>query len=263
MESPVAKNEAYKEDFSPKDYFNTYYAPGKGALAGECLDFMLKKLHETFSPGGVEGDTLIDIGAGPTIYHLLSACEVFNNIITSDYLPQNIAELQKWHKKDPSAIDWTSIVKRVCEMEGNSENWKKKEDKLRRTMKQVLKCDALKRNPFEPHILPTADCLLSCFCLEAACENMESYCNTLKNVKDLIKPGGHVVILSGLNATFYNVGEKNFYPLTTTKEGIEMAFKHAGYTIDKLEVVPRLDKSTMNVCDQDSYYFVHARKPHI
>ncbi|MEE6515476.1 hypothetical protein FKM82_024270 [Ascaphus truei] len=89
-------------------------------MKGEWLDFALRKLHETFTPGGVEGDTLIDIGAGPTIYHLLSACEVFKNIITSDFLAQNRAEMQKWLKKDPDAFDWSPVAKFVCELEGDS-----------------------------------------------------------------------------------------------------------------------------------------------
>ncbi|XP_075460174.1 indolethylamine N-methyltransferase-like isoform X2 [Ascaphus truei] len=212
--------------------------------------------------GGVEGDTLIDIGAGPTIYHLLSACEVFKNIITSDFLAQNQAEMQKWLKKDPDAFDWSPVAKFVCELEGDSENWKKREDKLRRTVKQVLKCDALKSNPFEPEVLPPADCVLSCLCLEAPCKDAESYRNSLKNFHDLIKPGGHLIIISVLNASFYYVGQKWFSSMITTKEDLELDFKGAGYEIEKLEVVPREDLSALNITNYDSYYFVHARKPH-
>lgn len=73
----------------------------------------------SISTGGVGGDVLIDIGSGPTIYQLLSACEVFREIIATDYTPQNLQELQKWLKKEPGAYDWSSIVQHVCELEGD------------------------------------------------------------------------------------------------------------------------------------------------
>lgn len=41
------------------------------------------------------GDILIDIGSGPTIYQLLSACEVFREIIMSDYTELNLREVDK------------------------------------------------------------------------------------------------------------------------------------------------------------------------
>lgn len=73
----------------------------------------------SLSTGGVGGDVLIDIGSGPTIYQLLSACEVFREIIATDYTPQNLQELQKWLKKEPGAYDWSSVVQHVCELEGD------------------------------------------------------------------------------------------------------------------------------------------------
>ncbi|XP_073459222.1 nicotinamide N-methyltransferase-like [Aquarana catesbeiana] len=262
METPFSSSQTYIDEFDPLDYYKTYYHPEEGALTGEWLDFTLRNFHETFTLGGVKGDLLIDFGAGPAIYQLLSACEAFNNIITSDFLEQNLAQLQKWLRNDPDAFDWTRIVKYVCELEGNSDNesCKKKEEKLRRTVTKVLKCDALKKNPYDPVEMPQADCLISCLCLEAPCKDVESFTNALRNLKGLIKPGGHIVIQSALNCTYYYVGPKKFFPLAISKEELEMAFKEAGYEIVKIKVTPVLEKST-DISNQDSYYFVHARKP--
>ncbi|XP_053307692.1 nicotinamide N-methyltransferase-like [Spea bombifrons] len=254
-------SEKYIKDFSAQDYFDRYYSPNKGALLGQWVNFALTNLHKAFSPGGIKGETLIDIATGPVIYHLLSACEVFENIITSDLLEQNRAELQKWLKKEPGALDWTNIVKRVCELEGNRENWEKKEEKLRRAVKQVLKCDVLKKKPFEPITLPPADCLIGCLCLEGPCPDVAAYCNALKSFKDLIKPGGHIIIQGLLNATFYFVGENRFPALPMTKERVEKAFMEAGFEIKNLIIVPREDRSWSDIADFDSLYCVHARKP--
>ncbi|KAM4015114.1 nicotinamide N-methyltransferase-like [Anomaloglossus baeobatrachus] len=260
MDTPVTSQQKYIDEFNAKEYLQTYYGARDGILCGEWTVFVLKNLHETFIKGGVRGRTLLDFGTGPSIYHLLSACEVFDEIIVSDLLEQNRAEFQKWLQKDPDAFDWTHIIKCVCDLEGNGEDCNKKEEKLRSKVREFLICDALKRNPFDPVVVSPVDCLLCCLCLEAPCKDMKSYCEVLKNFKDLIKPGGHLLILSGLNATFYHVGENRFSTLTSNKEDLEAAFKEAGYQIEKAVYAPRVDKSGMEVANFQGKYFIHARK---
>ncbi|XP_073459219.1 indolethylamine N-methyltransferase-like isoform X1 [Aquarana catesbeiana] len=213
--------------------------------------------------GCIKGDLLIDFGGGPTIYQLLSACEVFKNIISSDFVENNRAEVEKWLRKDPDAFDWTPIVKMVCELEGNSdsESCKKKEEKLRRTVTKVLTCDALKKNPFEPVKMPQADCIISCLCLETPCKDVETFTNALRNLKALIKPGGHIVIQSVLNCSYYYVGKKRFFCLAITKEELEKAYRDAGYEIVKLKAIPLTEKLSLDLTDENGYYFIHARKP--
>ncbi|XP_073441771.1 nicotinamide N-methyltransferase-like [Dendrobates tinctorius] len=260
MDANFTSQHAYTDEFIPKDYLQTSYAAG-GVLLGEFTDFVLQNLHETFTTSGVRGDTLLDVGTGASIYQLLSACEVFDKIIVSDLNEKNRAEFQKWLKKDSNCFDWSHIIKYVCELEGNRENYEKKAENLRSKVKEILKCDAVKRNPFDPVIVPPVDCLVSCLCLEAACKDMTSYCEVLKNFKDLIKPGGHVVIMGTLNATFYHVGKKKFSALTTKKETLEAAFKNAGLQIEKAVFAPRVDKLAINVADFKGKYFIHACKP--
>ncbi|XP_018427131.1 PREDICTED: nicotinamide N-methyltransferase-like [Nanorana parkeri] len=263
METPYTSSETYIDEFDPLDYYKTYYHPKEGTLTGEWLNFALQNFHETFNSGGVEGDLLINFGAGPTIYQLLSACESFNKIIASDFLEQNRIQLQKWLRKDPDAFDWTPVVKMVCELEGNSdsESCKKKEEKLRRTVTKVLKCDALKENPYDPVKMPQADCLISCLCLEAVCKDVKSFTNVLRNFMSFIKPGGNIVLQSVLNCSYYFVGQKRFFSLSISKEEVEAAFKEAGYEIVKLKVIPFTEKQRMDISNQGGYYFVHAHKP--
>ncbi|XP_044138227.1 nicotinamide N-methyltransferase-like [Bufo gargarizans] len=261
MAAPHTSQQAYIDNFNARDYLQTSYAPGKGILFGEWIEFATRNLHETFTTGGVRGETLLDFGTGASIYQLLSACEVFDKIIVSDLLEQNRAEFQKWLNKDPDAFDWTPIIKRVCELEGNRKDSEKKAEKLRSKVKQVLKCDALKRNPYEPVIVPPADCLLVCLCLETPCKDMKSYCNVLKNFKDLLKPEGQILTLGTLNGTYYHAGKKRFSLLSSKKEELEMAFKEAGYIIKKAVYTPRVDKSKIDVSYFEGHYFIHAHKP--
>nr|WKR38370.1 putative N-methyltransferase [Rhinella marina] len=261
MQTPYSTPKKYIDEFNPLEYYQTYYATGQGIFLGDWTDFSLQNLHETFGPGGVKGDILIDFGAGPTIYQLLSACEVFNTIITSDFLEQNREQLKKWLRKDPDALDWSNFAKYVCELEGKSDNWEKKEETLRRKVTKVLKCDTLAEKPYDPVPMPEADCLISCLCLEVACKDLEDFTNILKKFKELLKPGGHIIIQSVLNCSLYFVGKKSFYCLSITKDELEQAFKEAGYEIVKLKVAPRSEKIWANVSDHSDYYYIHARKP--
>ncbi|XP_069599115.1 indolethylamine N-methyltransferase-like [Ranitomeya imitator] len=151
------------------------------------------------------------------------------------------------------------LVRLVCQ--GRLDNYEKKAETLHSKVKEVLQCDTMKRNPFDPVLLQPAECLLTCLCLEAPCEHIKSFCNILKNFKYLINPRGHVLILSVQDATFYYVGDRYFSSMTTRKEELEEAFREAGYEIEKAVYAPCNEKSKPYVCDYKGYYYIHARKP--
>ncbi|KAG6925644.1 nicotinamide N-methyltransferase-like [Chelydra serpentina] len=249
MEFPASftGGETYQKDFDPAVYLKTYYSFGSSHCQGnEILELNLRSLFKIFISGGVKGDTLIDIGSGPTIYQLLSACENFQEIIASDYTDRNRQELEKWLKNEPGAFDWTPVVKYVCELEGDREKWSEKEEKLRKKVKQVLKCDVSKSNVLAPMSLPQADCLLSTLCLEAACKDLNSYRAALKNIGSLLKPGGHLVMVIVLKETYYMVGQRRFSCLYLERESVEEALREAGYDVQCIEVTPNRSESTFS-----------------
>uniref|UniRef100_A0A8D0E8B4 Nicotinamide N-methyltransferase-like n=1 Tax=Salvator merianae TaxID=96440 RepID=A0A8D0E8B4_SALMN len=187
----------------------------------------IHKPASTSPLSGIKGDTLIDIGTGPTIYQFLSACESFREIIATDYADQNREELQRWLKRDPDAFDWTPVVKYVCELEGDREKRAEKENKVRSRGVQVLKCDVTQPEPLAPQAVPPADCLLSLLCLEGACKDLPPYHSALKNISSLVKPGGHLVLYTILDETFYMVGQRPFSCLYLRQEDVEEAVKEA------------------------------------
>ncbi|XP_042300366.1 nicotinamide N-methyltransferase-like, partial [Sceloporus undulatus] len=121
MEGDFTGKEAYQKHFHAKDYLKTYMSFGSADSSGCDVAFsdVMDKLHKAFTKDGIRGEILIDIGSGPSIYQLLSACESFQEIIATDFLEENQEEMQKWLKKDPEAFDWTPMVKYVCQLEGN------------------------------------------------------------------------------------------------------------------------------------------------
>ncbi|XP_029428629.1 nicotinamide N-methyltransferase-like [Rhinatrema bivittatum] len=253
--------EIYQRDFDPRAYLDTYYAADVGSfVTDEYLPFILKNLFGTFASGAIRGDTLIDIGSGPSIYQFLSACEYFREIIATDYTDRNLQELEKWLKKEPGAFDWSSAVKFVCELEGDREKWTEKEEKVRRTVTRLLKCDVTKSNPLEPLTLPQADCLLTFLCLDAACKDHEAFCCALRNITSLLKPGGYLVMGGVLGSSMYMVGQYPFFSLDLEKEFLERAVCDAGYVVERLEVQPRTDLTSMFLSDYKASFFLLLRK---
>ncbi|KAL6086745.1 hypothetical protein STEG23_038026 [Scotinomys teguina] len=255
MEDKVYKD--YEKEFSPRDYLDTFYNFDSGPVAErEIVKFSLQNLYQTFSEGGVRGDILIDIGSGPTIYQLLAACEAFQEIIVTDYTPQNLQELQKWLKKEPGAYDWSSIVQHACELEGDRTKWQEKEAKLRRTVTRALKCDVTKTPPLGSAQVPLADCVLTFLAMECACLDVDTYRAALHRLANLLKPGGYLVTLVTLRFQDYMVGPKKFSGVYLEKETVEKAIQDAGCQVLKCNCAPLKYSQAVN----DGLCFVVARK---
>uniref|UniRef100_A0A8C3J6E0 Nicotinamide N-methyltransferase n=1 Tax=Calidris pygmaea TaxID=425635 RepID=A0A8C3J6E0_9CHAR len=217
MGAPAAftGTEVYQRSFDPGEYLREFYTLSNSQ--GQPNTFLmqnLKSLWKMFSLEGLRGETLIDVGCGPTIYQILSACEHFQEIIALDYTDQN-----RWF---PTTL----------------EKWAEKEEKLRQKVRQVLKCDVTKANPTDPVSLPPADCVVSTLCLEAACKDLATFRGALRNVGTLLKPGGHLVMVTVLRETYYAFNNVVFSCLRLEKDEVEEAVEGAGFEVRFSEVQP-------------------------
>lgn len=239
MEAPAVFTgvDVYQRSFDPQEYLKEFYTLSDSQ--GQPNAFLmenLRSLFKMFSLDGLRGDTLIDVGCGPTIYQLLSACERFQEIIALDYTDQNRRELEKWLKNEPGAFDWKPVVEYVCELEGDREKWAEKQEKVRKKVRQVLKCDVTKANPTDPVSLPPADCIVSTLCLEAACKDLDTFRSALKHIGALVKPGGHLVMVTVLRETYYAFNKQVFSCLRLEKNTVEEAVEGAGFDVKFSEV---------------------------
>ncbi|XP_053547548.1 nicotinamide N-methyltransferase [Bombina bombina] len=250
----------YEKEFDAELYLETYFHLGSGSLADDFIRFSVGNFHKIFTSGAVKGDKLIDIGTAPSIYHLLSACESFNEIIATWYTNRDLRVLEKWLKKEPGAFDWSSIVKHVCELEGTSGKEKEKEEKLRCKIQQILHCDVSKTNPLDPVVVPKADCLTAAVCLESACRNHDAYGRALKNISNLLKPGGHLLMTGDLGANYYEVGPNKVFSLSVNEKFLEKALKENGYAVRQLLAFGKPEDATFDTSDYEGFYFFHAQK---
>ncbi|XP_075462681.1 indolethylamine N-methyltransferase-like [Ascaphus truei] len=195
---------------------------------------------------------------GPLTFHLLTACDFFKEINVIEFTDANIREFEMWWNMEPGAADWSHIAKIVCDLEGKSEGWDGKEDKARRAVKRVVKCDLTKDNPSEPVVLSQMDCLLCMYVLQVVSKDHQAYRNNLKKLASMLKTGGHMLLVGTYNNSCYMIGEQKFFSLSYDEEFIREAVCDAGFIIENLEALPT--KKSSNISDYDQVMFMIARK---
>ncbi|MEE6484732.1 hypothetical protein FKM82_013999 [Ascaphus truei] len=145
-----------------------------------------------------------------------------------------------------------------CQYEERVEEWPGKEDKARRAVKRIVKCDLTKDNPLEPVVLPQMDCLLSIIVLQVVSKDHQAFCNNLKKLASMLKTGGHILLVGSYNSSCYMIGEHKFFCLSFDEGFIREAVCDAGFIIENLEALPT--KKTSNLADYDHIVFMIALK---
>ncbi|XP_035242317.1 nicotinamide N-methyltransferase-like [Anguilla anguilla] len=251
------ESEFYQRHFDSREYFKAYY---RGPNSGEeFFPFLLQQLNETFSSGNIKGKKLIDIGCGPTIHGLISASKCFEEIVVSDFTDSNRREIEKWLRNEEGCFDWRPTIEFVCELEGGSRSPEEVEQRLRQIVKQVRRCDVRQENPFHPLTMEPADCILSSFCLEAACKDLETYRRALGSTVALLKPGGVLVLISALNASFYFVGQEKFSCLFLSESFIKETLRNLGFSVKQANSV-HTKETNKGFYDAEAVFYLVAQK---
>ncbi|XP_077020642.1 phenylethanolamine N-methyltransferase isoform X2 [Tamandua tetradactyla] len=213
-------------------------------------------------PGEVSGRTLIDIGSGPTIYQLLSACAHFEDITMTDFLEVNRQELGLWLQEKPGAFNWSMYSQHVCLIEGKGQTWQEKECQLRARVKRVLPIDVHQPQPLGTGglaLLP-ADALVSAFCLEAVSPDLTSFQRALDHITTLLRPGGHLLLIGALEESWYLAGEARLAVVPVREVEVREALMYSGYGVRDLRTYVMPTHLQTGVDDVKGIFFAWAQK---
>ncbi|XP_069601069.1 indolethylamine N-methyltransferase-like isoform X2 [Ranitomeya imitator] len=239
-----------------QDYFSQYVPY---SVFKESTMNMLRCFYQVFSSGLVSGKTLIDISLGPIIIQLLSVCEFFEEISILKCGDASIKELELWKNKDPEAFDWTHTSKLFMEIKGASrDGWQDAEEMLRRKMKHLVKCDFTKTNPTNPFALPRADCVTCVWGLEMISRDHEEYRITLRKISNMIKLGGHILIYTDINASYFIVGQDKYHLLNCDDSFLRKTLTDEGFAIVHYENMER--EACTDRLDHEQKAFIVACK---
>ncbi|KAM5164204.1 nicotinamide N-methyltransferase-like [Mantella aurantiaca] len=206
----------------------------------------------------VAGNTLIDISHGSFIHHLYSACGSFQDIVVLKSNEKCIMELSRWLHDRTGAYDWTHTSTTAAELEGNRDQLQEKESHLKSSIKQILKCDFEEENITSPVELPLADCVISVWILEATSKNEDEYIMNLEKILKLLKSEGHLLLISGTNASYFTAGGEQFHVFTHDEAFVKNILSKLGLVIDYCAVQRRCNVN--NLTDYKAIMFTVARK---
>lgn len=250
--------------FEPRAYLLNNYAPPRGDLSNPdgVGPWKLRCLAQTFATGEVSGRTLIDIGSGPTVYQLLSACAHFEDITMTDFLEVNRQELGLWLRGEPGCFDWSVYSRHVCLIEGKGESWQEREKQLRTKVKRVLPIDVHQPQPLGAGSLAPlpADALVSTFCLEAVSPDFASFQRALDHITTLLRPGGHLLLIGALEESWYLAGEARLVVVPVHEEEVRRALVCSGYEVRDLRTYTMPARLRTGVDDVHGIFFAWAQK---
>ncbi|KAM5163661.1 indolethylamine N-methyltransferase-like [Mantella aurantiaca] len=231
-----------------REHSDLYYSDKEDMVFREdSLIFPMMNLHYQFSSCRVAGNTLIDISFGSFIHHLYSACNSFQDIVVLKSNEKCIMELIRWLHDRTGAYDWTHTSAAAAELEGNRDQHQEKESRLKSSIKQILKCDFEEENITSPVELPLADCVFCVYILEAISKNEDEYMRNLEKILKLLKPRGHLLLFSALDAIYFTAGGDQFHVFTHDEDFVKKALSKLGLVIDYCAVQRRRNVSDLAI----------------
>ncbi|KAG9350094.1 hypothetical protein JZ751_026447 [Albula glossodonta] len=252
--------------FNPTAYLQYNYTPPRAdfSRADSIVPWKLGCLHRAFTEGDVGGEMLVDVGSGPTLYQVLSGCEVFGRVVLTDFLDVNRRELRRWLGEEEGSFDWTPYLQHVCKLEGRSPSaWQEKAARLRSVVTEILPIDVHQPSPLPPGTLPSpgADCLVSSFCLESVSPDLASFTRALGHLSALLKTGGHLLLIGALGESYYMGGPGVRIPVVPLDEAqVCSSLRSSGYTLLHLSTYTLPPDMRVGVDDVTGIFFVKARK---
>ncbi|XP_049916502.1 phenylethanolamine N-methyltransferase [Epinephelus moara] len=266
-ENGVAAMAAHYKGFDPAAYLQYNYTPPRADFGRKdsIVPWKLACLHRAFTEGDVSGELLVDIGSGPTLYQVLSGCEVFNKVLLTDFLEVNRKVLRGWLQDEGGySLDWTPYLQHVCKLEGRRPSaWTEKAAKLRQVITDIIPIDVHRPQPLAPDALPSAgaDCLVSSFCLESVSPDLPAFTRALGHIGRLLRPGGHLLLIGALGESYYFGGPGVKIPVVPLNEAeVCASLKENGYILIRLEVYTLPPDMRVGVDDVSGVFFVKAKK---
>ena len=250
----------FETNFDPHGYLATMSLQENGASKYANLVTSLAEMyHEIFSRHE-PGERLLDIGSGPTLWHLMSASAKYKSITISDPVAENRLIHEQYISDVNQDHRWTAHFKLTAKLEGNIAKWSMVQERLRASVNRVIRCDILQDHPLgSDQDQELYDCVFSSLVLDAVCRDVPSFTKAVKNLISLAKPGAPVVFGDVLGATYCDVGTCKYACLTLTPELVRTCVEDIGCKVIKFHVrrITHSDDATdfdgifvMEVCKQ-------------
>jgi hypothetical protein len=195
---------SFETDWVPQRYLGDYYtAVEPDEIA--TIAFLVSSLR-----CAARDEPVLFFGVGPTMHHVFAAAEIASEIHLGDYLPANLAEIQRWIDRAPGAHDWRPFVSYTLQCEGiarpTDDEVAHREDLARKKITQLLRVDAMHARPVDRRYAT----VISPYCADSATDNLATWRRLMRNITGLVRPGGLFITAALHRCSGYTVGGRRF-----------------------------------------------------
>ncbi|CAF0855550.1 unnamed protein product [Adineta steineri] len=237
--SPQCHSNDYQNKFDVSKYLASYYSevtPNYVFYIRGLVRVLKEKCGSLYRTGG----KALEFGGGPSLWPSFLLSQYVDSIQFCDYTEANLQAVQAWLNHSSNAHDWTTffhyLLKENQTSESELSNW---ENRLRTVLSNcsLSRCDANDPNcPILSGPATEYDIIVTCECLDVACQTRDAYKEAVKRLVRLLKPGGLLVLIAATNCSFYMVGSERFTGLPLNEQIIREALQEAEVHPDQINI---------------------------
>jgi hypothetical protein len=188
----------------PEEYLADYYTVLEPDEV-ETIAFFTDAMRAT-----APGEPILFFGTGPTLHHVFLSAGRASEIHLADYLPQNLAAIERWLQRDPGAHDWRPFVRYTLECEGHGAptdaELAEREELTRAKVTRLVKADAGDREP----VAERYGTVVSAYCADSATADRATWETYMRHISGRVRPGGVFITAALRRSCSYLVGGKRF-----------------------------------------------------
>lgn len=199
---------AFETDWRPAAYLTEYYASVEPDEQ-RTIAFFIEALRKAKS-----GEPVLFFGVGPTLHHVFAAAPIAAEIHLTDYLPGNLAEIERWMENRAGAHDWRPFVRYTLQCEGFDEpseaQISARETLTRSKITKLFKVDLREADPLGGQGENAYGTVISAYCADSATGDQATWRRYMRCIASLARPGGLLITSALAGSRGYVVGGKLF-----------------------------------------------------
>ncbi len=209
--------------WSASAYLREYYSESADQAYAPSLKFLAEQRSRL-----CDDPDLVEIGCGPTVYHLLPLAPAVKSVVVADYLPSNLEQIRWWVQEMPETHSWEVYTRYILGCEGvpqTSAEIQKRENLLRGEIIDYLPCDVRHKDPLGPAQRQSWRAVLSCYCADSITRDVAEWRTYMINILSLVAPGGVFLGAALAKSQNYVVEGKMFPSAGVTADDFVQLFR--------------------------------------
>ena len=243
MAEPGQGTDAYTTRWRARDYLEQYYTTGVTADDVAHARFAAVELRRL----GRRYARALEVGCGPTVHHIAPFAPWLDRVTLADFLPENLDEIARWWRAEPSAFDWDRWIGGMLAADADAlelaprlagkdavHALRRRQASMRDALAELAAVD-LRAAAAEPNLpLGSFDLVLSYYCLECVGTTHAAWRQCLQRLTAWVAPGGVLFLGVMRRARSYRVFDAAFDVAPIDEDDLRSELPRLGFPLADL-----------------------------